>query len=763
MLITGLCISTSFAGLGLSSGDNGLDLFNSKIFDRDAPVNADASGVAASNEDVAQELSLADIFNLNVVTSSRKAESRDIAPNVMYVVTKEQIQQRGYKNLYELLQTIPGYVITIKNIGDYLAQVRGIACNDNEKITIMINGHSINNLQEPILLDGPINLDNVERVEVIVGPGSVLYGANTLGSIVNLITKEQDKNEITLTGGTYRHVNGTAMFAKKMENASVMGSFSALHRDGWDAWPGKLDYQLKGADKKMGSKPESYFGFVQAKFKEWTLQGLSINDNDAELDLVSAAGYKDARRYDYIDELSVENNKFWSETWGTNFGLEYDSKRMARVGTQTDPVKLAMGNEYDLQQKTYKGEGGLRFKTEQVYAQAGFQAQMDQNRHGYLLRHTPDIPVTAYDSLFYKDWNPRDSEVLRNDTIDTLAYTLSSVDQMIKDESTVSLGGYLSIDYSPLENLKFTAACRIDHFSWIKNKVYFNPRLAACYSPIEAWTTKVMYNRAAHTADFGGTQGMNQLWGLGNPNAEISQIWFKMQPLASKPEIMQAVEWQNIFYVPKTRLALNTYYTTLKDFITWFFPVSNTGDFKGYGAEIEAISKPIDQLNIWANAAVNKTEFTPVDSASVTTEGGRYIPVWGTTPEKEIIGVPKFTAAFGVDWEIIGHLFLNPSFRTMVAQPIFKNAEFQYNLAQAGSDKRKIAEINADKASYFGHVSNFFIDLGLSYTDLGLKGLDLGIAVKNLTNNQTEQSQSFNTGTNVWRGTTFDATLKYSF
>jgi outer membrane receptor protein involved in Fe transport len=279
------------------------------------------------------------------VTSSRKAESRDIAPKVMYVVTKEQIAQRGYKNLYELLQTIPGYVITIKNIGDYLAQVRGIAANDNEKITVMINGHSINNLQEPILLDGPINLDNVERVEIIVGPGSVLYGPNTLGSIVNLITREQDGNELTLTGGTYRHVNGTAMFGRKTDNASITGSFSALHRDGWNAWPGKLASQLPGAGDRMGSKPGSYFGFVQAKVKDWTIQGLTINDNDAELDLIAAGGYKNARQYDYIDELSAENNRFWNEHFGTNLAIEYNSKHMARVGTETDPVTLLMGNE----------------------------------------------------------------------------------------------------------------------------------------------------------------------------------------------------------------------------------------------------------------------------------------------------------------------------------------------------------------------------------------------------------------------------------
>ena len=108
-----------------------------------------------------------------------------------------------------------------------------------------------------------------------------------------------------------------------------------------------------------------------------------------------------------------------------------------------------------------------------------------------------------------------------------------------------------------------------------------------------------------------------------------------MQPLALKPETMQAVEWQNIFYVPKTRIALNAYYTTLNDFITWFFPVTNCGKFNGYGLELEVISKPSNTINIWANMATNHTEFTPtwnVDSTTLVTEGGRWIPAWGVNP-----------------------------------------------------------------------------------------------------------------------------------
>jgi hypothetical protein len=163
--------------------------------------------------------------------------------------------------------------------------------------------------------------------------------------------------------------------------------------------------------------------------------------------------------------------------------------------------------------------------------------------------------------------------------------------------------------------------------------------------------------------------------------------------------------------------------------------------------------------------AANKTEFTPtwyIDSASIVTEGGRWIPCWGVNPDKEIIGVPRLTSSLGADWEIVDHLFFNPSVRTMFRQPMFKNGAFQADLAAAG-DSAGQAIVNSRKNSYWTHVNNWFIDAGISYTDAFFKGLDVGVSVKNIADNDTEQSQSFNTGTNVWRGRTFDITVRYRF
>jgi len=114
-------------------------------------------------------------------TVSRVEEKVSEAPGSVYVYTREMIIKRGYRSLGDLLQVVPGFTVYHRDL-EFVAGVRGLNANDNEKITLLINGEEFNNLQEPNFLNGPINLDNVDRVEVVVGPSSFFQRANTLAA-----------------------------------------------------------------------------------------------------------------------------------------------------------------------------------------------------------------------------------------------------------------------------------------------------------------------------------------------------------------------------------------------------------------------------------------------------------------------------------------------------------------------------------------------------------------------------------------------------
>ena len=113
----------------------------------------------------------------------------------MYVFTRETIIKRGYRSLADLLLVVPGFCVFHRDL-DFVAGVRGLNANDNEKVSLLINGQWCNGAVEFDFLNGPINLDSVERVEVVVGPSSFFQRANTLAATINVITRDVQGAEV---------------------------------------------------------------------------------------------------------------------------------------------------------------------------------------------------------------------------------------------------------------------------------------------------------------------------------------------------------------------------------------------------------------------------------------------------------------------------------------------------------------------------------------------------------------------------------------
>ena len=194
-----------------------------------------------------KRLRLEELMQIQISTMSRVDERIDEAPGSVYVYTRDVIQKRGYRSLGELLQTVPGFTVFHRDL-QFVAGVRGLNANDNEKITLLINGQNLNGVSEPDFLNGPINLDNVERVEVIVGPSSLFQPANTLAATVNVITKDMQGFEVigaigndlpysaTLMTGKQWAADSSSAFpsARKKRRGSTRGATN--HRAGDSIW-----------------------------------------------------------------------------------------------------------------------------------------------------------------------------------------------------------------------------------------------------------------------------------------------------------------------------------------------------------------------------------------------------------------------------------------------------------------------------------------------------------------------------------------------
>jgi outer membrane receptor for ferrienterochelin and colicins len=135
---------------------------------------------------------LMDVQVQHVVTATGYLQTTDEAPSTITVITAQQIADRGYEQLEDALRDVPGIdMIHVNGYAPTLFYFRGMYGAENLRALFMIDGIAENNILGSNDMAGPAySLQNVQRIEIIWGPASALYGANAFGGIINIITKK---------------------------------------------------------------------------------------------------------------------------------------------------------------------------------------------------------------------------------------------------------------------------------------------------------------------------------------------------------------------------------------------------------------------------------------------------------------------------------------------------------------------------------------------------------------------------------------------
>ena len=180
-------------------------------------------------------------LNQTVVSSTKTAQRATRAPAVVTVITSEEIRARGYLSLAEVLRVVPGFY-DVYDLHTHNVGVRGInggARASGSILKLMIDGHPVDYRPTTGNFFGEelIPLPAVERVEVIRGPASALYGANAFLGVVNVITKKGaavEGTRVTGYGGAVRTQpagGGGLMIGGGSETLDVLVAAQALFSD----------------------------------------------------------------------------------------------------------------------------------------------------------------------------------------------------------------------------------------------------------------------------------------------------------------------------------------------------------------------------------------------------------------------------------------------------------------------------------------------------------------------------------------------------
>jgi outer membrane receptor for ferrienterochelin and colicins len=161
-------------------------------------------------------LDLESLLRTKVITASKFSENLADAPGVVSVISQDELRRFGGTTLQEVLERVPGLSIASAYFTDRsLIAARGDQTKINGgHILFLINGRPTREVLEgglisDLLVAFPVNA--LEKIEVIKGPGSVLYGSNAFSAVVNLITKKAESNGLSVSGfGGEQGVRGTS-------------------------------------------------------------------------------------------------------------------------------------------------------------------------------------------------------------------------------------------------------------------------------------------------------------------------------------------------------------------------------------------------------------------------------------------------------------------------------------------------------------------------------------------------------------------------
>ncbi|MEA3317646.1 MAG: TonB-dependent receptor, partial [Bacteroidota bacterium] len=525
------------------------------------------------------EMSLNDLMNIDIVSATGQKQNINKAPSIISVITKEQIQNKGYKNIAEAVNTIAGIDIIndhyLPNLG-----IRGVNSGVrtySRLIKVMIDGQNVSfrSNSDNILSESLIPIEAISKIEIIRGPNSAVYGKNAFLGVINIITKTDTEENSSLisqsigiiqdkpTISTNTYLNG------KINKFSYIlsSSYSIISKSGISPnnVPNNNLYTSDDKTSLLESRPLSFFGkinYTSEKIGSFNFDFLysQINSYNEFSDWGTLTHnnllcFKNSyERLSYKKEI---NNKF-----ETSFSLAHSNGRpldKEKLENNTDPAEWI---QRDLEYSSIDANGKISYFFDAI-SNITFGSD-------YILNDFKHQRYYTLNSTGAKSINPGGS------TGPSQFNNIGLYMQLIINPSN-----FFNISY--LKNLTFTAGYRFDYHN-IYDDV-FNYRLAAVYAINKNITTKLMmgtsFNAPSPVQLY--TNYISPGGIIGNPNL--------------KPEKAKTYEWAitgkfNNKFIFNT----NIFYTEIQDKIEYLLP---------YGEISNITADNVSQIN----SAGFETEF----------------------------------------------------------------------------------------------------------------------------------------------------------
>jgi iron complex outermembrane receptor protein len=464
-----------------------------------------------------------------VYAASKYGQKTTEAPSFVSIITAEDIKRFRYRTIGDILASSVGFFNNWDRYYNTIG-VRGFSLpgDYNTRILVQLNGHRINEnvySSSGVNMDGIIDVDLIDRVEIIRGPGSSLYGSNAFFAVVNIVSK-RGRNfkgaELSGEAGSYETYKGRGTYGDRHENGvELLLSGTYFTSQGQDRLyfrefddPTTNNGFAEHADDTRAGK-----FFTSIEFGDFTLDGAYAKRdkgvpaapfetvfNDNRNQVSDARGYLDLKyEKQFTKDFSGMLRAFYDGYW-------YDGRYVYDVPPTTELKDSGngqwVGSELHVAKQLFDRHklitgGELRRNYQQ-----------DQENH----YDEPDLPKMN-----------------------------------IKSDSTV-WALFVQDEYKPWDNLAIYAGLRYDHYSTFGGAL--NPRAALVYNPFKETTLKLIYGRAFRAPnDY-------ELYYDDSGNTSKSNPDLDPETIDHYEVVLEQYFWKYF------RGTVSTYYYNIKDLIT---------------------------------------------------------------------------------------------------------------------------------------------------------------------------------------------------
>ncbi len=597
-----------------------------------APVFAQANAV----EDL--QVFYGDDDFVSIATGRRQEVAR--APSVTTVITEDDILASGYTELDELLQTVPGFHVSVSPSGYRpIYTVRGIHSEFNPQVLMLINGVPATHLlfgNRGQAWSG-LPVENIKRVEVIRGPGSALYGADAFAGVINVITRGAGDIGGTRVGGRVGSFDrreawllhggelGQTEVALSLQYAGTDGQSRTIDSDAQTEFDRAFGTDASRAPGGVSLDRDRLVASLDLKRQRWRLRlgyrGVRGGTGAGSAQALDPSG--DAESDTYTADLTYENADI-ADNWRVAGRFSY-----ADYQTNSELVLYPEGaafpdadnpGQLNVFPNGVRGEPEISERHARVDLSAdytGFASHDVRFGVGY---HYLDM----YDVSDKKNFNSN-AFGLPEPVADS-----GEAEPFNSSHLRKNLYAFVQDEWRLAPDWELTAGLRYDRYSDFGDTL--NPRIALVWQTAYNLSTKFMYGRAFRAPSFSELFNVNNPVAQGNDDLDPETIdWYELA-LDYQP-------WGNL------RTGLNLFYYDWQDVIR-FTPddpdrsvpatARNTGDQTGYGLEFEFRWDINRKLGLSGNYAYQKAEdeetgddpgFAPRHLAYVRADW-RFAPGW---------------------------------------------------------------------------------------------------------------------------------------